>query len=185
MSVETFTVECPVCKSHLNATSVTAALPSEILLAEAARRNGRRQTPHPGPGRPSVVRCPGCDVEMRAVELREHRGSCVRRRLDDLMKQGFKVRLSPKEPDPYPDFRIESADGEYVRFQKLSSQQHLEIELGKVAEIVVDRSAKTIDIRLLGRVVWNEGLGHAEWQFTPSRIGRPRANRPSQEGRSE
>jgi hypothetical protein len=100
------------------------------------------------------------------------------------MRQGYKVRLSPKEPDPYPDFRIEGIEGEYVTFQKLSSQQCLEIELGKIAEITVDRSAQTLNIRLLGRVIWNEQLGHSEWRFTSSRIGRPKANRTSQDGTS-
>jgi hypothetical protein len=93
------------------------------------------------------------------------------------MRQGFKVRLSPKEPDPYPDFRIESTVGDYVTFQKLSSQQRLEIELGKIAEIAVDRSAQTLVIRLLGRVIWKEEARNSEWRFMPSRIGRPRVSR--------
>jgi hypothetical protein len=177
MSIEVFTIECPECRSHLKATSIAATLPDQVLLAETARRNGHRQTPHPGPGRPTLARCPGCDVEWRASELREHRGACVRHRLGDLMRQGFKVRLSPKEPDPYPDFRIESTVGDYVTFQKLSSQQRLEIELGKIAEIAVDRSAQTLVIRLLGRVIWKEEARNSEWRFMPSRIGRPRVSR--------
>src|SRR5882672_327786 len=154
MSDEFFTIECPGCRGLLRATSVAAALPDEVLFAETARRNGKRQTPHAGPGRPSLARCPGCDLEMRANEMRDHRLPCVRHRLAQLLQLSFKVHLSPKDPDPYPDFRIESVDGDWGRFQKLSSSQRLEIHLAKIAEIIVDRSAKVVYIRLLGRVIW-------------------------------
>jgi len=174
MSQEFFTIECPACRNRLKASPLAAALPDEVLLAETARRNGRRQTPHAGPGRPSVARCPGCDVEMRANEMRDHRSSCVQLRLTQVMQRGFTVHLSPKDPDPHPDFRIVSIDADYVRFEKLSSDQHLEIEFGKVAEITVDQPAQIVDIRLLGRVIWKEEARYSEWRFIPSRIGRPR-----------
>jgi hypothetical protein len=174
MSTEVFTVECPRCQNRLNATLLAATLPDQVLFVETARRNGRRQTPHAGPGRPTLAQCAGCDVKMSASELREHRGDCVRHRLGDLMRQGLKVRLFPKEPDPYPDFRIESTEGNYVTFQKLSSQQRLEIDLAKIAEMAVDRLAQTLTLRLLGRVIWKEEAKNSEWRFIPSRIGRPK-----------
>lgn len=41
---------------------------NEILLADAARRDGRWQASTPRPGQLSAARCPGCDLEMRAIE---------------------------------------------------------------------------------------------------------------------
>lgn len=112
--------------------------------------------------------------------MRDHRPSCVQHRLIQLMQLGLKVHLSPKDPDPHPDFRIATIEDAYVKFQKLSSDQNLEVEFGKIAEIIVDRSAQIIRIRLLGRVTWNDEPGHLEWRFRASRVGRPRDGRTSE-----
>jgi hypothetical protein len=169
---EYFAYSCLHCHAETNAAVVAAALPDEVLNAETARRNGRRQTPHAGPGRPPVVRCPGCDDSMTMEELREHRVRCVRDRLLTLQRVGFKVWLSPKDPDPYPAFSIHSIDDELVHFKKGSTPQvPIAIELRKIAEITVDEVKEIVHIRLLGRLVWDPAS--TLWSFTPSRIGRP------------
>jgi hypothetical protein len=58
-----------------------------------------------------------------------------------------------------------------VVFQKLSSSQHLEVELQKVAEITLSDQERLAQIRLLGRVTLDESF-HG-WRFTPSVLGRP------------
>jgi hypothetical protein len=160
-----FPYKCPDCQSTRNAAQVASELDYAVLAAEMARRKGHRQTPHAGPGRSAVARCPGCDTEMSSAELREHRSDCVRGHLSKLM--GFKIHLSPKDPDPYPDFMIESVGNDEVVFEKLSSTQRLPIELRKVAEIMADRGRRIANIRLLGRVVWD---GRA-WRLGPARSG--------------
>jgi len=166
---ERFTYTCPKCQAEINAACVAAALPDEILRAETARRNGRCQTPHPGPGRPAIARCPGCDAAMSSAELREHRADCVRDRLRNL--RNFKIHLQPKDPDPYPDFMISELGENEVTFQKLSSGQWIDVELQKVAEITPSLQERLARIRLHGRVTWHENI-HC-WRFTPSVLGRP------------
>src|SRR5690349_14325919 len=106
MESEYFKFKCPNpnCGLVTNAVDVAATLPDEVLIAEAARRNARRQTGHAGPGRPIISRCPGCDAKMSTLEMREHRIPCVRERLTKL--QHRHVQLIPKDPDPHPDFMI-------------------------------------------------------------------------------
>jgi len=166
-----FSHTCPHCRAETNAAEVAAALPDEILLAETARRNGRRQTPHAGPGRPTIVRCPGCDGEMSSAELREHRVDCVCRRLKELLQQNMNIRLQPKDPDPYPNFRIEKISENEIEFHKLSSSQRLTVETRKVAEITVSPEERLAYIRLLGRVSWDSGS--QQWRFTAPVVGRP------------
>jgi len=174
MEDQCFYYTCPSCNAGLKASDVAATLPDEIISLENARRMGRNQTPHAGPGRPTLARCPGCDSQMSAADLIGHRVSCVRQRLENLRKQGVRVRLRPKDPDPYPDFMITALGDETIEFEKLSSDQRLTIELRKIAEITVDQ--QLLSIRLLGRVRWVErGIPRPEWQFAPSqRVGRPR-----------
>jgi hypothetical protein len=123
-----------------------------------------------------MARCPGCDTEMPTLELRTHRVGCVRDRLEELRRKNVKVRLLPKDPDPYPDFSINAFNGEKgeVEFRKRSSTQSLYIELRKIADITVSRDEHCEPIayvRLLGRVHWD--AGSTLWLFLPSRIGRP------------
>jgi len=169
---EYYSYKCPHCRVETNAATVVAALPDEVLIAETARRHGRRQTPHAGPGRPSGGRCPGCDIEMSSADLREHRLGCVGQRLKELKRRRYKIRLLPKDPDPYPDFDIERVTNAEVDFQKLSSSQHLSVELQKIAEITIDSAERMVSIRLLGRVRWNENT--KQWHFVPTIVGRPR-----------
>ena len=166
-----FSYACPHCGAKSNATEVAAALPDEVLAAEVARRNGRRQTPHAGPGRPTIVRCPGCDQEMATAELRGHRLGCVSRRLNDLQRVNMDIRLLPKDPDPYPNFRIENASENEVEFHKLSSGQRLTVETRKISEIVVNSDEKIAYVRFQGRVCWDDGI--QRWRFRPRSIRRP------------
>ena len=171
-----FTYACPNCRIETNAALIAAALPDEVLIAEAARRSGRRQTPHAGPGRPSLYPCPGCSTPMAAAELGSHRVGCVQRRLENLRQQNFIIHLSPSDPDPYPDLRIHDVSLDKVTFHRLSSGSfNPTIELEKVAEIAIDNPhpGRTIaNIRLFGRLTLDQGL---VWRFAPSRpVGRPR-----------
>ena len=100
---------------------------------------------------------------MSSAELRDHRIDCVRKRLNSLL--GFTIHLSPKDPDPYRDFMIETVGQDDVVFQKLSSSQRLSIELRKVAEITLDKHKKIAAIRLLGRVAWDG----TRWLLVPAR----------------
>jgi hypothetical protein len=162
-----FPYECPDCHSTRNAAEVAKQLDYAILATEMARRKGRRQTPHAGPGRPSIVRCPGCDVEMSSAELREHRMACVRDYLKSLLP--YTIHLCPKDPDPFPDFRIERVDIDEVVLRKISSTAQLCIELRKVAEITLDKPTKIATIRLLVRVAWDGD----RWLLVPARPASP------------
>ncbi len=164
-----FAYQCPICHGKTEAVKVVTTLPDEILRAEIARRSGRRQTPHRGPGRPMRSRCPGCDQAMPRVELREHRGGCVRDRLRSL--DSFKVHLAPKDPDPNPDFNIREVTDSKVVFQKLSSHKRLEVELQKVAEITPSVQERLARVRLHGYVRWDQSS--QAWRFVPSVLGRP------------
>jgi hypothetical protein len=175
---EYFSYVCIHCRAETNATEVAAALPDEVLIAETARRNGRRQTPHAGPGRPAIVRCPGCDGEMSSAELREHRLHCVARRLNDLLRLNLDIRLQPKDPDPYPNFRIRCASEDSIEFVKLSSSQYLTVETRKIAEIAVSSDEKIAYIRLLGRVCWEDSI--QRWQFRATVVGRPSTTKESE-----
>jgi hypothetical protein len=162
--------KCPSCSKERNAVEVAEGLPDEVLRLVTARRNAHlRKNRSVAGGRPALARCPGCDLKMATVDLREHRLPCIRQRLDKL--QHHEVRLIPKDPDPYPNFSIKKVLENEVVFKKLSSSQHLTIELQKVAEITPIDTQGLSYIRLLGSVRWKDDL--KEWQFLPTRIGRP------------
>jgi hypothetical protein len=152
-----------------NAAAVAANLPKEVLLAAAAPHIARSQTPHAGPGRPKVLRCPGCDELMSTAELREHRVPCLHEHLSKLTRRH--IRLTPKDPDPYPDFFLSRVDETKACFEKLSSHQQLIIDVSKIAELTSDSTQDRTFIRVLGRVAWDDGA--KLWRFMPSRIGRP------------
>lgn len=179
-----FTYICPNCRKETNAALIASALPDQVIIPEAARRNGRRQTPHPGPGGPSFYPCPGCSTPMGVAQLRKHRVGCVRTRLENLRLQNFVIHLSPSDPDPYPDLSIHVVDLDTVTFHRRSSGSYNPtIELEKVAEIAIDDShsgTKIANIRLFGRLVLDGGL---VWRFAPSRpVGRPRRLIQSEHG---
>ncbi len=160
---EFFGFVCPKCQAELNAAEVVVVLPDEVLRTEIARRNGRRQTPHAGHGRPTETQCPGCDQTMTTAELRNHRRACVRGRLERLRKENLRIRLYPKDPDPYPDFRILRLTEAEVTFRKRSSDQDLTVALQKIANITPQSGPRIADIELRGRVVWD---GNQErWVF--------------------
>ncbi len=81
------------------------------------------------------------------------------------------IRLQPKDPDPYPNFRIEKVSENGIEFHKLSSSQRLTVEARKIAQIAVSPDEKLASIRLLGRVSWDNGI--KRWRFTAPVIGRP------------
>lgn len=170
--MEYFKYTCPHCQKPTNAIEVASLLPDEILSTEAARRSGRRQRRHPGPGRPTKVRCPGCESEMSSAELREHRIPCVRTKLREFHHLAFPVRLTPKDPDPYPDFYINQISETDVEFRKGSNSDHVAVELQKIAEMTLDREGRLAHIRLLGHVSWHDDI--KRWRFAPSQLGRPR-----------
>jgi hypothetical protein len=177
MERQYFPYLCPHCKTERNALEVALGLEPAVLRVASARLNARSQTPHAGPGRPTLARCPGCDLKMTVVELREHRMPCIRQRLQEL--RGHKIRLAPKDPDPYPNFSIENILESEVVFKKLSSSQRLTIELQKIAEITVIEAQELVSMRLLGFVRWHDD--RKEWLFAASRVGRPsRSNSASQ-----
>jgi len=142
----------------------------EVLRLAAARWNARRQTAHPGGGRPTLARCPGCSQEMSAAELREHRMPCVRSQLKKL--HGMEIQLSPKDPDPYPTFYLNHIyDGE-VEFIKRSNHDCVTVDLRKIADITIAPTERTAHIRVLGRIVWHDDL--KRWRFAPTApVGRP------------
>jgi len=152
---EFFPFVCPTCQAVLNASDVAATLSEEVLRVEIARRNGQRQSPHAGPGRPAETHCPGCDVTMTIAELRDHRLACVRSRLEKLQKENLVIHLYPKDPDPYLDFKISSFAGAEVTFVKLSSGQQLTVELQKIANVTRQSGGRIADVQLRGRVVWD------------------------------
>jgi len=166
-----FLFTCALCKGQTNEAHVAAALQDEVLIAETARRIGRKQTPHAGPGRPTLVRCPGCDIEMSAQELRDHRIPCVRERLNKLKYKKF--QLYPKDPDPHPLFMLTGVTEDQADFEKITSGHTLTVELRKIAEIFAGQSEDANYIRVLGRVAWNHD--RMLWTFMPSRLGRPPA----------
>ena len=171
-----FPYHCPHCHTEQNALDVAMTLHHEVLRVASARHNARLQKPHAGPGRPALPRCPGCDLKMTSPELREHRLPCLHQRLQKL--KHHEVRLTPKDPDPYPNFSIENVSESKVVFKKLSSSQHLTIELQKIAEVTPVDAQGLLYIRLFGAVRWNDDL--KEWLFLPTRIGRPALSVSSQ-----
>ena len=126
------------------------------------------QTPLPSQ-QTSVLRCPGCDELMSTAELREHRVPCLHEHLSKLTRRH--IRLTPKDPDPYPDFFLSRVDETKACFEKLSSHQQLIIDVSKIAELTSDSTQDRTFIRVLGRVAWDDGA--KLWRFMPSRIGRP------------
>jgi hypothetical protein len=111
---------------------------------------------------------------MSTAEIRDHRVDCVRKRFAELQNKGSRIHLQPKDPDPYPDFKIANIEKDEVRFQKMSSGQYLDIELRKIAEITAGGTDRMISVRLLGQVIWDDSTRRPEWRFVSSRIGRPR-----------
>jgi hypothetical protein len=173
---EEFIFECPGCKRQLNAAEVAATLNEAVLRVELARRNGKRQTPHPGPGRPARSCCPGCGEIMTTSELCEHRVPCVRERLSEIQNKDFMIHLYPKDPDPNPDFVIVSLREREVEFRKLSSMQSLTVELQKIATITLQTVEKIVDIELRGRVIWNDG--RQRWDFMSKAAALSRFRQP-------
>jgi hypothetical protein len=167
--LEYFPYRCPHCATVRNAAHVAAELDDRVFTMEAARRNTRRQIRHAGPGRPKLARCPGCSQEMSSTDLRDHRIPCVR---DELQKlRGVAIQLSPKDPDPYPDFYLHHVREAEVEFQKGSNHDVVTVDMRKIAEII--KADQPAYIRVLGRVVWREDI--KRWRFAPTAaIGRPR-----------
>jgi hypothetical protein len=110
---------------------------------------------------------------MSAADMREHRVPCVRGELKKLI--GTPFQLSPKDPDPYPDFYIPVLrdDDTVVEFHKGSNRDVVTIDLRKIAEITTTNEGKPMTyIRVLGRIVWQDDI--KRWRFAPTgEVGRP------------
>ena len=131
----------------------------------------KRRTFAAGPGRPTKSRCPGCSQQMSHLDLREHRMPCVRQALEKA--RGIPVHLSPKDPDPYPNFYIGSVNDTEVEFRKGSNGDYVALDLRKIAEISTSPHDKLTHVRVLGRIVWRDDI--KRWRFAPTAaIGRPR-----------
>ena len=176
---EFFTHTCPHCGTQRNAAHVAAELPHQVLAIETARRNARRprQVVHRKVsvrprGRPALVRCPGCSQELSSADLRDHRIPCV---LAELQKAlALRIDLTPKDPDPYPTFSIARINEATVEFRKMSNDDHITVDLRKIADITTDQQERIVHVRLLGRVVWHPEIGTGRWRFEPTApIGRP------------
>lgn len=167
---EEFVYKCPHCAKERNAIDVAADLDVTILRSAVARRNSlTRRNRAAGLGRPMLVRCPGCSQEMSSSDLRDHRVKCVRNELEKL--RGLPILLSPKDPDPYPNFYVHDLADTEVEFLKGSNHDLVTVDLRKIAEISkVDRVGH---VRVLGRIVWHADI--KRWRFAPTGpVGRPR-----------
>jgi hypothetical protein len=167
-------IACPRCRGHISAMSVVALLPDEVIASENARRMGRRQKPHAGPGRPKGARCPGCGRKMKKGAMKEHRADCVGKRLHSMSVRRVKVRIFPSDPSPDPYFVIEDVDEKNFRLRKISNYQYVDIAIRAIADIDEQKREKRAEIRVLGRLNWvAEGR---RWRFAASVIGRPRVD---------
>ena len=163
-----------------DAAHVAAELPDQVLAMETARRNARRPrqvvrrrvSVRPR-GRPTRVRCPGCSQEMSSADLRGHRIRCVREELQKAL--ALNIDLTPKDPDPYPAFGIARIHETTIEFRKKSNDDHITVDLRKIADITINQPDRIAHIRLLGRVAWHPEIGGAgRWLFEPTApIGRP------------
>jgi hypothetical protein len=116
---------------------------------------------------------------MSSDELKDHRIPCVRKELKKLMR--YPVQLSPKDPDPYPNFYIHhlADDASEVEFHKGSNRDVVTVDLRKIAEITVSTVDKVAYIRVLGNVAWHPEIDTGRWRFEPTAVGRPPMERPS------
>jgi hypothetical protein len=169
--LEYFPYKCPHCSNTRNAADVAAELPSEVLRLASARLNARKgHARTAGPGRPPTARCPGCSQEMPYADLRAHRVPCVRQELEKL--RAMPILLSPKDPDPYPNFHVGAINDTEVEFRKGSNGDCVVLDLRKIAEIAVSPADRVAYIRVLGRIEWREDI--KRWRFAPTAaIGRP------------
>lgn len=107
---------------------------------------------------------------MSAADLRDHRIPCVRAELQRL--QGTVIQLSPKDPDPYPNFYISRVHETEVTFLKGSNNDNVTVDLRRIADITISPQEKLAYIRVLGRIVWHGDI--KRWQFEPTApVGRP------------
>ena len=166
---EFYRYECPNCGAVRNAGEVAEELDISVLRLAVARGNAlSRRRKSAGTGRPIVGRCPGCSQEMSSVELRHHRVPCVRNHL--LKLRGKPILLTPKDPDPYPNFYIRDLNENEAEFFKGSNHDVVTVDLRKIGEI--GETDGIGYIRLLGRIVWHDDI--KRWRFIPTRpLGRP------------
>jgi hypothetical protein len=109
---------------------------------------------------------------MSAAELRDHRVPCIRQELKKLIGKEF--LLSPKDPDPYPTFYIHhiAEDATKVEFHKGSNGSVITVDLRKISEITQRQDGRSVDLRLLGRVIWHADT--TTWEFAATAaVGRP------------
>lgn len=168
---EFFPYKCPHCGAVRNAAEVATELPEQVLRPAGARYNaGRRRTFAAGPGRPTTTKCPGCSQEMSYADLREHRIPCIRRELEKL--RGRPVLLSPKDPDPYPNFYLLSINDAEAEFEKGSNSNRITVDLRKISDITLSHDNNNAYVQLLGRIVWRDDI--QRWRFMPTAaVGRP------------
>jgi hypothetical protein len=82
------------------------------------------------------------------------------------------IQLTPKDPDPYPNFHLSNVNEAEVEFRKGSNADHVTVDLRKIAEITISREDQLAYIRVLGRIVWRDDI--KRWRFAPTAaVGRP------------
>jgi hypothetical protein len=107
---------------------------------------------------------------MSYADLREHRSPCVRRELEKL--RGRPLLLSPKDPDPYPNFYLLSINDAEVEFEKASNNNRVTVDLRKISKITVSHDDRHAYVQVLGRIVWRDDV--QRWRFVPTAaVGRP------------
>jgi hypothetical protein len=107
---------------------------------------------------------------MSAAELRDHRIPCVRDVLKNL--SGMEIQVSPKDPDPYPNFHLHYLHENEVEFRKCSNHDMVTVDLRKIAEISINEAERMASVRVLGRIVWRDDI--KGWRFAPTApVGRP------------
>ena len=112
---------------------------------------------------------------MSAADLRGHRLPYVRAELEKL--RGFAILITPKDPDPYPNFYINGVGEAEVGFSKRSNGDLVTVDLRKITEITPP-AENTAHIRVLGRVVWHADI--KRWRFAPTgSVGRTPLERVS------
>lgn len=89
--------------------------------------------------------------------------------------RGMPIHLSPKDPDPYPNFHILSVNDTEAEFEKASNNNRITVDLRKISEITNNPGDRLAYVRVLGRVVWRDEI--QRWRFAPTgAVGRPPAS---------
>jgi len=102
----------------------------------------------------------------------------VRRELERCRREG-PFQLSPKDPDPYPDFYIQHLPDDATEVEFHKGPHVVTVDLRKIAEITPVKLGKTIThVRILGRIAWHPEIDGGRWVCEPTGpVGRPPLSR--------